>query len=255
MGSVVGQEFAEHALTSARWSQHYGRLIEESTELLGALLILSGAVYHHLGRRWSGPLSSVVPDPMRLGHLFPILIVGLIAHLATPLLLLLAPDAGPSKWYGIPAAIFPVVVFFVLACNAYWVPRREHQATCQAPEVKAFWNVIALFFLACSLGFMQNFYFLLWRLIPGTGRAAFYDSITLYFVLIPTVWFFALSLRRTRPGPLVSLLALLVVPVIDLHLGHATASYLAAGIFAFLCSFVFLWPIEPINLPASQTAG
>ena len=124
MAAVAGQEYAEHNLTSRSWSEWYGRFFEESTELLGAWLILIAAVFRRQGRRWVGPPAAVVPDPIRMDRLYSIVVLGGVAHLAAAQALLL-PGVIGFKWHGNPAAIYPFVLFFLLACYAFWVPRHR----------------------------------------------------------------------------------------------------------------------------------
>ena len=115
MAAVAAQEYAQHNLASRSWTERYGLFFEETTELVGALLILLAAVYRRRGRRWGGPLAAAVPDPTRMASLLPILVIGVVAHVAAAQVLLLRV----GRWDGIPAAVYPFVVFFTLACYAF----------------------------------------------------------------------------------------------------------------------------------------
>ncbi len=242
LASVAAQEYAEHNLTSNQWSELWGRFIEEATELVGASLILAGAVYGR-SRRWAAPAAAVVPDPARMQRLLPVLFVGFLVHVAAAQVLYL-PKVGPDRWYGSPAAIYPLIVFFILACHAFWAGRRGSDDRLQAPEVRGFWNVVGVFFLACSLGFVQNLWGLLGKLVPGMGRRHFYEPIPIWLSLILAVWVIGWSLRRSLGRRALILLALPLAPLIDLRLEHLGAKHLAAGVFALLCAAVLLRPVE-----------
>jgi hypothetical protein len=237
MGSVAFQEYAEHNLTTRSWSRWYGRFIEESTELVGAWIILIAAVYRRQARRWGGPLAAVVPDPTRMNHLVPILCVGFLAHLLAAQLRLV--DVG--EWGGSPSAVYPFAVCFLLFCYAFWAPRHR-RAEDAPPEVWGFWTATGIFFLACSIGTMQNLWQPFGRLVPGLSRRMFYEVIPLWIAMLLVVFFIGLALWRWRDRRLLWLLALPLAMTIRLELHHAQRQDLATGLFALLCALALMRP-------------
>ena len=148
-----------------------------------------------------------------------------------------------------------MVVFCLLACYAFWVPRNRLEDTGRSPEVQAFWNATGLFFLACSLGCLQNLWGLVGKVVPGLGKRFFYEPIPIWLVMILIVWFIGLGLRRHLGRRALWLAALPLAPLIDLRLEHAGAKHLAAGVFAWLCALAILPRTAPPPAPgAAQPA-
>jgi hypothetical protein len=215
------------------------------------LLILAGAVYGRW-RRWGAPAAAAVADPARMTWLLPIVAIGFAAHLGAAQSLYL-PKVGPDRWYGSPAAVYPLIVFLILAAHAFWVARRATDGH-PPPEVRGFWNVVSVFFLACSLGCVQNLWGLFGKVVPGLARRPFYEPIPIWTVLILIVWTIGWSLRRPLGRRAMILLALPLAPVIDLRLEHLAATHLAAGLFALLCAVVLLPPAEAALTANPSTA-
>ena len=251
LASVAAQEYAEHNLTSRQWSEWWGRFLEEATELAGGLLILGGAVFARR-RRWNAPAAAVVPDPAGMNRLLTLVVFGLVAHIGAAQILYL-PKVGPSRWYGNPAALYPMILFFALACYAFWVPRRGAGAAPRPAEVRAFWNVVGMFFLACSVGFMQNLWGLVGKLVPGLARRHFYEPIPTWVLLVLIVWTIGWALRRRLGWRGLCLLALPLAPWLDLRLEHLARTHLAAGLFAFLCGIALLRPRADRGAPFDST--
>lgn len=252
LASVALQEYAEHNLTSEQWSQWWGRFLEEGTELVGALVILGGAV-HGRHRRWDVPAAAAVADPGSMGRLLPLVVAGLALHVGAAQILYL-PKVGPGRWYGNPAAIYPLILFFVLACHAFWMPRRQPYRPAPPGEVRAFWNVAGAFFLACSLGFVQNLWGLVGKVIPHLARRHFYEPILMWLTLILVVWVIGWSLRRRLGLRALVLLALPLAPLIHLRLEHLASKHLAAGLFACLCAVALLEPSDSGSGPPGATS-
>lgn len=235
LGSVAFQEYAEHNLTTKNWSRWYGRFIEESTELVGAWIILIAAVYRRQGRRWGGALAAVVPDPTRMDHLVPILWGGFAAQLLAAQM----PLVGVGELSGSPSAVYPFAVCFLLSCYAFWVPR--HRRAEDAPaEVWGFWTATGIFFLACSLGTMQNLWQPFGRLVPGLARRMFYEKVPLWILMLVVVFSIGLALWRRRDTRLLWLLVLPLAMTIRLELHHPARQDLATGLFALLCGLALM---------------
>lgn len=246
MASVALQEYAEHNWTTAQWSEWYGRFIEETTELVGAWIILTAAVYRRQEFRWGGPPAAVVPDPTRMARLLPIIVLGLIGHLVAAQL----PLLGVGQWDARPSVIYPSVVFFLLACYAFWVPLNRPEESARSLEVRGFWSAVGLFFLTCSVGSMQNLWGFVGKLIPGLAKRWFYEKFPIWVVLIVVVWCIGLALWQRRDLRLLWLLAAPLAMTIRLQLSHVARGDLAYGILALLCAIAILRPDS-----WSRTAG
>lgn len=238
LASVAVQEYAEHNLTSKQWSHRWGRFLEEGTEIVGALVVLAGAVYARW-RRWNAPAAAVVPDPGRMALLPAMVVAGLVAHLLAAQILYL-PTVGPSRGLGSPAAVYPLALFFLLACYAFWMPRRTGGGAAPPAEVRGFWNMVGVYFLACSLGFVQNLWGLVGHVVPGLGKRHFYEPIPVWMLVVALAWAIGWILRRELGQRGLLLLALPLAAVVDLRLEHAAAKHLAAGLFACLCALAML---------------
>jgi hypothetical protein len=244
LGSVPIQEYAEHNLTTQRFSNLYGRFIEESTELAGALVILLAATYQRRGR-WLAGFEAAVPDPVRMPRLLPILVAGFLVHLVA----LLAPLLDLGTWDGSTSAVYPFVAFFLLACYAYWTPFHRWRAGFRASEVRGFWAAAGTMFLACSIGAIQNLWGLVGGLVPGLRRDWFIQPVPTYVALILAAWLMGLTLYGPRNRRPLWLLALPLTIVVFYRIDPRFQMHLAAGLFALICAAAFL------RLPRGHAAG
>ena len=249
LASVPVQEYAEHNLTTKQWSDWYGRPLEEATELVGAWLILFAAVYRRRGCRWGGPPRALVPDPSRMRWLLPIVAWGFLAHVIAAQ----APLVEVGRWDGSPSAVYPTILFFIIACYAFWVPRHRSDDGRSSLEVQGFWSPVALFFLLCSLGTMQNLWGLVGRVIPGLSRRWFYEKVPLWILLLAVVSWIGLVLWQRRHRMTLWLLAVPLVWLVRMEVPHPSRKDLAMGLLACLCGLALMrsdnWagPAQPIE--------
>jgi hypothetical protein len=219
------------------------------TELLGAAAILMAAVYGRRGRL-AGGLEAVVPDPTRMPFMVPLIGVAFLLHLLT----LLTPLIEIGQWDGSPSAFYPYSVYMALSWYAFWVPTHRRGDRRHTPEIRGFWAAVGLLFLACSVGTIQNFWGVFGGYIYALRREVFDQPVPLYVLLILAAWFFGFALgasRNRRPWlllllPLTLVIFYRVAPVFQLHL--------AAGVFALLCTLIFMRPIEPLELAPAAAA-
>ena len=257
LGSVALQEYAEHNWMTREWRVTYGRSLEEASEIVGVWVILFAAVYARRGMRLGGSLAAVVPDPVRMPRLLPIIAVGFLAHLLACQFVFVKIGV----WDGRPSAIYPTVVFFLLACYAYWVPRHRHDEGARSPEVRGFWAAAGLLFLALSIGSMQNFWGLLARVVPGLTKPWFYDQAPLWLCLVLAGLFIGLALWRRGDRRLLLLLLLPLAMWIRVDLQHAARRHLAGGLFAGLCAVALMRPDSwagrggPIESPSERSTS
>ena len=250
--SVVGQEYIEHNVASRSWSEWWGRFFEEASELFGVGLVLVAAARARQGD-WRGPLSVVVPDPAAMPRLLPILLGGAVVHLAVAQSLYVV-RITPSRAWGNPAVLYPMIVFLLLACWAVWAPHHLARGGRYEAEVRGFWSAVGLFFLISSITTIQNVWGFVGKVVPGLGKRWFYEPHPVLVVVSGFLLFVGLALWRRQRWRALWLLGLPVVAWLDLRLVHPAAEQLANGLLALLCALALL-PLGSAREPSERAAG
>jgi hypothetical protein len=138
---VAGLEYLESIV---KWvaPRGMGPELEETTELVGFLLLLFAAAGHRPVAR--GGLSTVIPDPIRLLGLRRVLTLALVPHAA--IALFVASGLTDLHRRGNPIVGYPFAVYGLLVCQAL-----AARAGGAARDRRA-WGWLAAVFLLCSIG-------------------------------------------------------------------------------------------------------
>ncbi len=159
-GSVFIQELLEHRLDFPIWFKGIRLAIEEGSELLGTLLILTGVVQQR--KEIDGNfVTKVIAKPM-LGLPFKkFLWVGLFVH--GLICYFIIPSLNDLSVRGDPGSFYPALVGFILFCFFFWKSKES--------ESWKTYLVLALIFLFASMSCIYNFgkLFPVWTLVLPSG--------------------------------------------------------------------------------------
>jgi hypothetical protein len=234
---VAGLEYLESVVGRIA-PRGLGLELEEGLELVGFLLLLFAAI----GRRPAGEsgLVAVIPDPTRLARLPSLLAVGLLAYFA--IAIVIVPQVIVARFNdlymrGNPTVWYPSAVFGLLACHAVTVRGRVE------PSRRRPWGGLAWLFLLASIGAV----FPLVNLAPNihlvlprwTYSGAYGHYI---FLVLPVLLVAARALGRHRPRVSGVLAVLAVFLLVRLAKPDQRLDDIAAGLFAYLGTLVFMAP-------------
>lgn len=253
---VVVQEYLEHHpefpkfMMKAFGIKPGGRIvIEEVTEMVGAMLVLVGAALVRSRDRFAPPLGFVLARPLNISLLQPLLVAGLILHCLVAFFLL--PDSRELTLRGNPAGWYPPAVFFLLFCHGYWQYRdfrdRRNAGSVTLYGIRektagAGWLLMGLFSLICSIGFLHSYGHLIGEPVLGLQKPFFFNLHVVYSSLILSVLVLAIWLDLRSPRHLYCLLLLLLAPAVEFSVTDPGSGFAASGIFAFVAAALFLTP-------------
>ena len=162
-------ELLEQLSTFPVWAAGLRLGAEEGAELFGTFLVLVGIMLHKEPSGQSEILS-VLPEPKKLKGLLTIVIVSLIIHIS---LCYLLPQQVDLSRQGNPLVWLPMVVFFLMFCQACWNWRHK------VYKWEKRWGVAAILFLLCS----ANTNYPILRIIPKILRILNLEQVQWIFYL------------------------------------------------------------------------
>lgn len=227
-GSVVLQEFIEHRVTWPWWAKGVRAAIEEGTELVATLLVLTG-IFSLRPTWFSAPWKELFPR-LDAGITHRLLLAGLLVHLA--LTIFYVPHLTDLTHRGNPAAWYPFITCAALACSFAHSGRAERRQG----DAALFW-----IFLVSSLAIGAGAE----RLLPTTGAFA------AYYLLLATIAF-AWGNRERSALPL--LMAAALSPALAL-IGFHEARHVILGVSSYLIALGLLgdrWKSAAAAPPSSR---
>jgi hypothetical protein len=227
-GSVALQEYLEDIGTWPAWADGIRTGAEEGSELIGAFLIFLALIPH---RSWNGgsSLRAAVPNPYAMKHLPKLVLIGFLLH---SLASLFAPSFIDITEKGNPLAWYPVAVFFLLFCAAFW------KFLDAAPERPPAWAALALFFLACSAGFCyppEKVSNQLWGMVPPEILPGVF-----LFCIAAGLLVFSAAIPAFRSNSRWHIVVLPLLPALPLLSRSPEVQFLVFGLFAYLL-FTIYW--------------
>lgn len=228
-GTVFLQEYIEYLRLWPAGLVGLRTGVEEGSELLGMLILIANLVRQRtISQRG---LPAVTPDPYRFKALPIVLGAGALLHAFLSLLAVSFPDIGLR---GNPAVWYPVAVFILLACAAFWMYLERDRG-------RPFWLALAGYSLLNSVAVVYLFS----ARPEGSRFAALGPLSNVYFliviqsaiILLLYGWAFGWEPQRILPGLLLPLLALLF----GFTIHSLAAQYLFSGLFSFWAASLFLW--------------
>lgn len=216
-GSVVAQEMIEHAVTFPGWAKGIRVGIEEGSELVGTLMVLSGIVCQRSHRYATESLSIVIPKTYTLKSLPSILFIGFILHI-----LLSVYSSNITDTRGIPAIWFPSAIFFILFCDSYWKSLNNHNSRGKD------YLLISAYFLLSSMGAIQ---------IYGTQISSpYYFYLFQLPVMVILIWAFEQISKKN----IIILIAISLALTISYMYNILVIWYIVTGIISCLIMIIFL---------------
>lgn len=250
---VVVQEYLEHHREFSKFiSMTLGitnagsRSLEEVTEMIGAMLVLTGAALVRNGGAFDSRLGFVLVRPSNIPNLVSLLLIGLVVHSVIAFYFL--PDTLELTVRGNPAGWYPSAVFFILFTHAYWQFHSLPEAQTGIapapgnpdPLITVGWLFLSFFFLLCSIGFMHNFGHVIADAIPGISKPFYFNPSVIYSAIIGSVIVFMLWLELFSGKRLIYLVLLLGAPFLEFYLHDRGAPFAASGVTSFLIAGLFL---------------
>lgn len=254
---VVLQEYLEHHPTFPKFMiKTFGikpadRIVfEEMTEMIGAMLVLTGAALVRRRDHFESSLGFILSRPLNITGLHAALAIGLIAHCTIAFFFL--PDTLELTLRGNPAGWYPSAVFFVLFCHGYW-QYRDHRDRTNAGTILFYglrertvgtgWLMLCIFSLLCSIGFLHNYGHLVGAApVLGLHKPFFFNLFVIYAGVTGTTLVLAAWLGLWSRKHLLCLALLLLAPTVDFGITNPGAGFAASGIFAFFSALLFLTP-------------
>jgi hypothetical protein len=251
---VVVQEYLEHhpsfpkfMLKTLGLTNAGSRLLEEVTEMIGAMLVLTGAALFRAGDVFSGHLGFILARPSKITSLKTMLLIGLAAHCVIAFYFL--PDAEELTLRGNPAGWYPTAVFFILFAHAYWQFRSVSgtpDGTVAAKENRKLftalgWLRLSIFFILSSIGFLHNFGHVFMDSLPGLHKPFYFNPLVIYSFVIGSVIVFVLWLGLFSGKRLIYLGLLLCTPLVEIYIPNRGAPLAASAITSYLIARVFLF--------------
>ena len=120
-GSVVVQEYFEHAIEWPYWLTGARVAMEEGSELVGMFLCLIAVVRQRRAQVESSSLSAIVPNPWRMKRLSLVLLGGAAIHVVISLYVVSTLTASDFLFRGNPAIWYPSMVAFLLFWALIWL--------------------------------------------------------------------------------------------------------------------------------------
>lgn len=167
---VILLELLEQGAALPSWAYGLRAGAEEGLELFGTFMILAGVILQR------GPMNQsfleIVPEPKKMRGLIPVVLAGLILHLVLCIVLPIRVDLSSQ---GNPLVWFPMVVFVLMACQAFWSWRRSTNTYARR------WGNASILFLLCSV----NTNYPILRIIPKILRVLTFEQTVMIFYVIP----------------------------------------------------------------------
>lgn len=250
---VVVQEYLEHHPEFPKFvyktlgiTNAWARWFEEVTEIIGAMLVLTGAALARNRGLFNGHLGFILTKPSEIPSLRTVLLIGLIVHCVIAFYFL--PGAEELTFRGNPARWYPSAVFFVLFAHAYW----QFRHPCQSQSETAFashankaliatgWLILSVFCILCSIGFLHNFGHVIADAMPGIHKPFYFNPVVIYSSVLGTVTGLAFWLGLLSGKRIIYVLLLMCVPLLEYFLNDRGTPFAASGITSYLIACLFL---------------
>jgi len=155
MASVAFQEYMEHSISWSASVWPLRMVVEEGSELFGALICLVAAVNCRQKVEWPNQLSRAIPDPLRMYKLLYVVVGALVLHLIT--LTLLFNSVNTSR-LGDPFILLPYSTYVLVAVHTFWGSIGTAISKFRWAFVSLFLisSVISYFLLSSSLGILDD---------------------------------------------------------------------------------------------------
>ena len=233
-GSVVFQEYLEHAFNWPNWALGIRVGIEEGCELLATFLIYCGIVPQRNFNK--NTVSAIIPRPHLINILPKIVLWGLCLHI---ILILLWPSlmSYSNSHRGNPLTFYPMNIFLILFCTSFWM-------WIKFKKNRFIWFILALLFLLCSadiVATLLKYLPYLRDLLPGKSLS-YLLNISPLFVL----FFWTLRQGRTIREILFLAISILVV-LFSSVLYHIIMKSIPMSIWSLVvafCAFSYFYLVE-----------
>jgi len=233
-GSVFIQEILEHRLDFPIWFKGIRLAIEEGSELLGTLIILTGIVLQR--KEIDGNfVTKAIAKPV-LGLSFKqFLWVGLFVH--GLICYFIIPSLNDLSMRGDPGSFYSALVCFILFCFFFWKSKES--------ESWKTYLILALIFLFASMSCIYNFgkLFPVWALVLPSGLSV-KGYLLPYISLMSGILFFLITSLKTNnikagnkytsPKGILLLLLLIVTPFIGFLSESVAQINFLLGLFCFI---------------------
>lgn len=218
-GTVALQEIVEHAVDWPDWAMGLRVGIEEGTELLGMSLIFMGIVHQRQRYLSSNSFEILIANPRHLTYLSYILGGGLLLHFLALTSLTTLTDLGLR---GVPAALYPVLLYAIMAAAAFWQYKTDRNPT---------WQALSAYLITSSAGILYLSHLLLDTVVWFPGAC---------FLALPTLFLWRYWIpQKERRNYLVFVLVWFLLFGTTIVI-HSRLQFDRAEIFGLLANFYFL---------------
>jgi hypothetical protein len=232
-GIVALQEFLEHTLAWPFWTTGIRAGVEEGTELFAVLLCLL-AVASQRQEAAPSSIKRVIPNPGLMKHLPTILLLGLLLHVVLSYASSSLPDLQRR---GNPAVWYPVAVFFVAFCTAYW------RTLGSDSDLHNNRFPLLTGFIVCSAATVYEFR----GLLADAGPLLLVWNVLFIAQPIALILLYVKVFRHLPNREIAVMAALVLLWLLGLAANRSTVQLTVAGIFAYFSGTLFMHRLNRVE--------